>query len=97
MIIDTNHFERYRAVLEAKRVNWALFQFRIKAINETKENMGSLLFNIISNLHLNFVCFKYFKDEGGFVEEVIYDCTRESNGRIPDCRHALHANCFNEI
>ena len=59
--------------------------------------MINLLFNIISNSNLNSVCFKDCKDEKGVVEEVIYGNERGLDGRIPDCKLAMHVNCFNEI
>ena len=33
----------------------------------------------------------------GAVEEVIYSCTMGLYERIPDCKLAMHDNCFNEI
>ena len=34
--------------------------------------------------------------KGGFVEEVIYVCVRDLDGRILDCKLAMHANFFDE-
>ena len=31
------------------------------------------------------------------VEEAYYDCIRGLDERIPDCKLAMHANCFGEI
>ena len=35
--------------------------------------------------------------KGGIVEEVIYGGVRGLNGRMFDCKLAMHANCFHEI
>ena len=75
--------------------NWDLFEFKIETIDEIKVNMVKLHFNIISNVGLNYICFKYFKDERGAMEEVIHGCKKGFDGRIPDFNLAMHANCFN--
>ena len=46
-------------------------------------NIINILFKVISNSDLNSVHFKYYNDEKGAVEEVIYGCIKGSDGRIP--------------
>ena len=65
MLIDTNPVERYRAVMETQRINWDSLKFNIEAISENKMNVIHLLFTIISNLDLNSVYLKHFKEENG--------------------------------
>ena len=68
MLMDKNPMERYMAVLETQKINWDSFKFKIEDLAETKVSMISLLFNIISNLDLNYDCLKYFKHEQGGCE-----------------------------
>ena len=41
--------------------------------------------------------YSVYKDERGAVEGIICGCVRGLDGIIPDCKLAMHANCFNEI
>ena len=35
--------------------------------------------------------------KGVIIEEIIFGCIRGLDGKIPDCKLAMHAKCFNEI
>ena len=61
MLIDKNLVERYKSVLDTQRIDWDLFQFKMEALDETKVNMINVLFNVVFESDLNFVCLKYFK------------------------------------
>ena len=39
----------------------------------------------------------FLKMNSGAVEVVIYGCIRGLDGRIPDCKLRIHANCFHDI
>ena len=58
-LIDNNPVERYKSVLETQRVDWDSFQFETEALDEIKVNMKNVLFNIIFDSFLNFVCLKF--------------------------------------
>ena len=75
--------ERYMAVLKTEN-KIGLFKFKI-------DNLFSIYFKLISQI----ICSN--KKKGGALEQVIYGCVRGFIGRIPDCKHAMNANCFNEI
>ena len=60
MLIDKNPVERYKSVLEKQRIYWDTFQLKMEALNETKMNMINVLFNVIFDLDLNFVCLEFF-------------------------------------
>ena len=35
--------------------------------------------------------------EGAIIEEVIYGCIRHQDGRISDCKLAMHGKCINDV
>ena len=49
-----------------------------------------ILFSISFKIHI-------LKMKREVLEEVIYGWIRGLEGRIPDCKLAMHANCFNDI
>ena len=83
--------------LKSQKINWDSFKFKVEASDEAKVNVINLFFIITSSSCLNTFCIKYFKLEGGVVDKVIYSCVRVLDGRVLDCKVAMHDNCFNEI
>ena len=59
-LIDKYSVERYKSVLERQRINCDSFQFEMEALHETKVNIINVLFDIIFDSFLNFICLKFY-------------------------------------
>ena len=53
MLIDKNPMENYKSMLETEKNDWDSFE-----LDETKMNTINVLFNVISDSDLNYVCIK---------------------------------------
>ena len=79
MPIDKNPMEIHKSVLEMEKIDWDSFQFKVEALDETKVSMINVLFNVISDSVLNFVCIKYLTDKS-VVSEKSYLQLHVGNG-----------------
>ena len=71
-LIDKNPMERYESMLETEKIDWDSFQFIVEALDQSKVNMTNDLFNVISDLDLNFFASNIYQTKWWSVKEVIY-------------------------
>ena len=88
-LIDKNPIERYMSMLETENIDWDSFQFEVEALDETKVNMINLLFNVISDLDLNFVCIKYGRDKKVVSEQSNLWLLRGLDGRFNEIQQSM--------
>ena len=96
MLVDENSIEQCRVVLEGGRDS---FEFKVEALDDAMVNMMPCVSILLPSKPNAFCLLQLFwpKDKGLVVEEVIYGCIGGLDGRISDCKLAMHANCFDQI